>query len=213
MIDLGTLGGATSSAFGINDRGQIVEQSDMASVGPRSNWHHAFLWQDGKMTDLGALEPDSDTTAIAIDGSGWVVGQRDTASGAYAILWRDGTMSDPGTLGGRAGAGAAAVNDRGRIVGYSQTAAWRGHAVLWDAGGMTDLGGGGAPTTGIVATGIHERGEVVGTFLSQDGTITRLGTLGGDYSRATAINEEVPVVGRPGTPSARSTPSFGRTAG
>jgi probable HAF family extracellular repeat protein len=162
----------------------------------------------------GTLETDSATTAI-LSRSGWVVGQGDTASGASAILWPDGTMSDLGTLGGRAGAGAAAVNDRGQIVGYSQTAAWLGHAFLWNAGGMTDLGGGGAPTTGIVATGISERVEVVGTFLWQDGTITRLGRLGGDKRDHSRRADQRGRSGRRRSRNAErlTHASLGRTAG
>jgi probable HAF family extracellular repeat protein len=104
-------------------------------------------------------------------------------------------MSDLGTLGRHAGTGARAVNDRGQIVGYSQTATSMSHAFLWDAGTMIDLGGGGNTTTGILAAGINERGQVAGTFLWQDGTATTLGTLGGEYSNARAINEWGQIVG------------------
>jgi probable HAF family extracellular repeat protein len=48
MIDLGLLGGSTGTASAINRRGQVVGASDIASGG-----QHAFLWQNGTMTDLG----------------------------------------------------------------------------------------------------------------------------------------------------------------
>ena len=48
MIDLGTLGGNGSQAFGINNRGQVVVSSDTA--GGQMN---AFFFSDGAMTDLG----------------------------------------------------------------------------------------------------------------------------------------------------------------
>ena len=48
MIDLGTLGGNGSQAFGINNRGQVVGSSDTA--GGQMN---AFFFSDGAMTDLG----------------------------------------------------------------------------------------------------------------------------------------------------------------
>src|SRR5256885_15019294 len=48
MTDLGTLGGSSSSGYGINDAGQVTGESLTAS-GER----HAFLWDKGTMTDLG----------------------------------------------------------------------------------------------------------------------------------------------------------------
>ena len=39
MLDLGTLGGTSSTATGINHRGQVIGTSDVAGGGA-----HAFLW-------------------------------------------------------------------------------------------------------------------------------------------------------------------------
>jgi probable HAF family extracellular repeat protein len=47
MIDLGTLGGETSVAIWINDRGQVLGSSTTAS-----GESHLFLWQKGVMIDL-----------------------------------------------------------------------------------------------------------------------------------------------------------------
>jgi probable HAF family extracellular repeat protein len=49
MMDLGTLGGPSSSAFKINDRGQVVGWSDT------STGTSAFLFAGGKMLDLNSL--------------------------------------------------------------------------------------------------------------------------------------------------------------
>jgi probable HAF family extracellular repeat protein len=52
MIDLGTLPGGTHSwATGINNKGQIVGYSTIAS-----GQTHAFLYSGGTMIDLGTLE-------------------------------------------------------------------------------------------------------------------------------------------------------------
>jgi probable HAF family extracellular repeat protein len=135
MTDLGGLRGfADSQAVAINDRGQIIGTSG-SSDGP----HRAFLWQNGRMIDLGTLG-GTKSDAVAINERGQVVGSSTTASGArHAFVWQNGKMTDLGTLGGRESA-AAAINDRGQIVGSSQTAKTRKsarleyglrHPVLW----------------------------------------------------------------------------------
>src|SRR3989449_11308495 len=52
ITDLGTLGGTASIAFGVNNVGQVVGDSNTTTSGIRP---HAFLWQNGAMTDLGTL--------------------------------------------------------------------------------------------------------------------------------------------------------------
>ena len=61
MRDIGTLGGAISAAYGINDHGQVVGESLIATGENR-----AFLYEAGTDTivDLNALLPD---------GSPWIV--------------------------------------------------------------------------------------------------------------------------------------------
>lgn len=59
IIDLGTLPGVNSVANGINDKGQIVGQSDGS----------AFLYENGSMTGIGVLEG-----AAGINNSGQIVG-------------------------------------------------------------------------------------------------------------------------------------------
>ena len=63
LDDLGTLGGDTSYAYGINDAGAIVGESQITKFstpqgGTASPWR-AFLYSAGSMTDLGSLHgPD-----------------------------------------------------------------------------------------------------------------------------------------------------------
>src|SRR3954447_2074857 len=77
ITDLGTLPGGgysyDSYAYGINDRGQVVGESRTASARA-----HAFLWQRGKMRDLGTLSGHN-SYAYAINDLGQVVGFSDPA--------------------------------------------------------------------------------------------------------------------------------------
>jgi len=82
--DLGTLGGARSTAAAINVIGQVVGESQTASGAV-----HAFLWQPGRgMLDLGTLGGDN-SQATAINDKGQIVGSANTASGdSHAALWQ-----------------------------------------------------------------------------------------------------------------------------
>lgn len=81
MTGLGTLPGCRSSeAFGINNNGIIVGQSD----------GKAFLWQGGKMRDLNALIPAEAgwvlTEANAINNKGQIVGNGQLHGQPHAFL-------------------------------------------------------------------------------------------------------------------------------
>ena len=158
IIDLGTLGGTTSTAIAINDRGQVAGNSTTASGQNRS-----FIWQRGKMTDLGTLGGDNVVvSASSMNNRGEVVGsQADVPNGfvSRAFLWRRGVMLDLGTLGGDS-AVALDINDRGQVVGESLTSDGSTHAFLWEKGVMTDLGTlGGQFSSALV---INDRGQVAG---------------------------------------------------
>src|SRR5262245_45831236 len=102
LVDLGTLGGSAAAARGINDRRQIVGDSATLPDG----WNHAFLWEDGTMTDLGILPGGKSSTAAAINNRGDIAG---TANKDFidvgmdkirAVLWSGGAMIGLGTFPG-----------------------------------------------------------------------------------------------------------------
>jgi len=194
VVDLGTLGGTVSEAWAVNAHGDATGQAADATGAL-----HPFLWHNGRMTNLGALDPSAPYgIGNDINNRDWIVGSIDVAGGTamHAFLWRDGRMTDLGTLGGRF-SGATAVNDRGQIVGRSETAAGEWHAFLWQDGHMTDLGL-------DMATGINNRGQVVGAtpqgtryqaYRWRNGTLTDLGDLGSGFSQARAVNLRGHAVG------------------
>ena len=76
-------GNSYSLAAGINERGQIVGWSQSGSGPP-----HAVLWEQGRMTDLGALADAEQSRALAISNSGRVTGWSRSASGEIrAVVW------------------------------------------------------------------------------------------------------------------------------
>jgi probable HAF family extracellular repeat protein len=117
VIDLGTLGGAASEAFGINDRGQVVGAS-MDTNGMTQ----AFEWHNGSMTGLGFLPGGTSSVAKAINRYGLITGQAHvpptTANYQHAFLYASNTLVDLGTLGGSNSYGRA-INNWGDITGSS----------------------------------------------------------------------------------------------
>src|SRR5437660_1586784 len=76
VTDLGTLGGTSSEADGINSRGQVVGRSSTNLSGVAIG--HAFLFSRGTMTDLGTLG-GSNSSAFGVNNYGQVVGFGNTS--------------------------------------------------------------------------------------------------------------------------------------
>ncbi len=90
MYDLGAIGGQANQARGINNAGQVVGGPGFDRNGKRSS-HPAFLYTNGKMTDLNILIDRTSgwhlMEAAAINDLGQIVGQgRNSAGQFHAFL-------------------------------------------------------------------------------------------------------------------------------
>jgi probable HAF family extracellular repeat protein len=195
-----------SFAVSINGRGQAVglsrEPDDI-------RYNHAFLAQNGRMRDLGALGGKY-SIARDINERGQVVGEAITAAGnRHAFLWANGAMHDLGALRGGDTSAAAGINDAGRIVGGGNIEPnGKDHAFLWSEGVYTDLGllPGGSFS---YAKAINRAGQIVGWADNGEGdirpvlwdgkTMRDLGTLGDSPSSAWSLNNRGQVVGMAAT--------------
>lgn len=90
---------------------------------------HAFLFENGVMTDLGTLPGRNDSNAFGINNRCQVVGESDPGTSPYlphAFLFEHGVMTDLGTLPGDNFSEAVGITERGQVAGNSTS-----HAILW----------------------------------------------------------------------------------
>jgi probable HAF family extracellular repeat protein len=178
--DLGTLGGPDSAAYFINEAGQIAGQSYTNDV-PNSDSGvptiDPFLWDNGRMTDLGSFGGDLGYSSW-INNRGQVVGYSYLAGDQafHAFLWSRGVLNDLGTLGGSISA-AFWINDAGDAVGGSYLAGDQSFdPFLWSHGTMIDLG----HLVGCAGAGgisINGSGQVVGESYGCSGPSSLRGYL------------------------------------
>ncbi len=203
--DLGSLGGTDSFAYGVNDSGVVVGQSQLSQ-----GTYRAFAAVGGRMIDLGTLGGDY-SAAFDINDAGTIVGQSLTGGGLYhAFSFSNGKMTDLGTIShpsyrndGRTA--AYAVNRAGTVVGTSN-----GWAFSYSNGVMTALDGTALDPLDTAAYAINDSGTIVGACENSltthamsysNGVMTDLGDLGqGAYaglcfSVATAISNDGTIVG------------------
>lgn len=193
-----------SSAFGINDKGQVVGSMNTATgmrafrseraVGP------VFLNQ---------LPRDTSSAALAISLPGKATGWSSGPNGVRAVIWSvAGDIQALPMLPDSNSCRGLAINNSGDVAGVCDTASGP-RAVLWENGSnetAQDLGML-SGDSGSEASGINDRGDIVGTSVDEGnrhravlwpkgGVISDLGTLPNrTSSKALAINNQGEVVG------------------
>jgi uncharacterized repeat protein (TIGR01451 family) len=189
-VDLGTLGGPTSTARAVNDSGTVFGISNTATGD-----YHMFSWtQTGGMVDLGSFGTGQN---FSMSSTGQGVGEMSTSSGHHAYSWTQATgVVDLGTFGGSLSA-AYVVSNSGFIAGSAMTAAGDSHGALWTpSGAMLDMGP-------MDPYAVNDAGLVVGRDQSTNraaswtasGGLVDLGSPVGSQSVANAVSNTGQIVG------------------
>jgi probable HAF family extracellular repeat protein len=206
LYNLTVIGTAGSVPYGINSAGHIVGQQVAGED------RHAFYFDGTTLSDLGTLGGAS-SIARAINDSGTVVGMAYTASGALrGFTWSGGALTalPEGVFDARG------INNGGAIVGIGRYPDGLGYtsprAITYANGVVTNLGLlPGNDGEGSYGLGINDAGLAVGEvevggapnrpsqpFLYSGGVMQDLGSFGGIYGAARAINDHGQVVGAAG---------------
>jgi probable HAF family extracellular repeat protein len=185
-------------------------------IGGDRNVRHVFRWQNGKITDLGALPAGMNTPAFnnnsQIAGTDFnpplgIPGADFRFPPTHSFLWRSGKVTRLGTLG--VGFGFVNdLNDRGQVAETGATSkskrSPRIRALLWQNGKLVDLGTLGGKAS--FASAISQTGQVIGTswlpntkvvhgFLWQNGKMRDLGGTPGATYGPEVINDHGQIVG------------------
>lgn len=197
---------AGHEAHGINNRGEIVGASPN---GP-------FVYTRAGIRYIPIEDRWDYSRAIAINAAGHVIGYSNMEGrGVGESFLNTGRGAQKiGALGG-SWSYVTSMNNAGHVVGYAETASGPGspgHAFLYKNGVVHDLG---AFSGGDYSSGadINDAGQIVGSsymeresedgemewgthaFLYERGVMKDLGTLGGMFSYAEAINNAGVIVG------------------
>jgi probable HAF family extracellular repeat protein len=189
VSDLGSIG--LGSVEAINDQGEVIgERGDRFIGGTTYPFVHAFLWQNGKFTDLASSHTYS--AVVGINDAGQIIGLWQPqplapTPGRHDFVWHDGVRESLGALG------AVAINDRGEILA-NEAIANGVRVVLWQNGVITDLG-----LDDDYALALGDGGQVVartnsapgGTVVWENGVTTDLGPLGGFVAHAINANGQI----------------------
>jgi probable HAF family extracellular repeat protein len=198
LVDIGTFGGPSSNVnpgtVVINKQGAVVGSADTTIPDPYAPncfngdcfVSHAFQWQNGILSDLGALPGGYSSLALAINSRGQIVGVSqngliDSTTGIPAFVataWDNGQTVDVGTFGGSFSLAIANNNFR-QVVGFAENSVpdpfnfgsiifvpspTEYRAFVWQDGQLEDLGTLGVGTEAFASFN-NDHGQVVGASL------------------------------------------------
>jgi len=127
LADLGTLGGSSAVASGVNDVGQAV-----GTMTTPSGFMNAFSFSGSSLT---SLSPATAAQANGINNTGQVAGSQDIGGQSYATVWNNGVA----TAVAGAGSYGMAINNSGGVAGMLVNNG-QGNAFVAENGTVIDLG-------------------------------------------------------------------------
>ena len=164
--DFGTI---KSEANGINDDGVLTGWMGTSTLTDA----RAFIWDNGKVTELPLVPNGVTAKGEAINERGYVAGEGRVflddgkTMAVQSFLWADNQMTNLGTLPGTTFARARGINDQNRIAGYCHNAGLVDLApFIWQDGLMTninDLLPSDSQLTVYLAQGINNAGQIAGS--------------------------------------------------
>jgi uncharacterized membrane protein len=204
-------GSATTRAFGINDRGDIVG-SYIIGFGAS----HGFLLHKGEFTTIDVTGPFiSGTQAAGINDHGDIVGFYTRAGLKLGFLLEDGNLTTVEVPRGASNTYALGINNRGDIVGAdgSDLIGFGIRVFLADSGFLQHRGDlSTVEVPGALFThalGINDHGDIVGHYFPRNsagqfqlhgfvldrGTFTTIDVPGASDTEANGINKHGDIVG------------------
>jgi probable HAF family extracellular repeat protein len=208
-------GDPDSAATAINDSAEVVGISGLCSIAVGgASAKHALLWRNGKPLDLGNIGGHAWNTPTSLNDRGEIVGFANTSGdenaplSPVAFLWtkESGKMEKLPRLEDDETSAAYDINEEGQIVGVSNGGPVGSRAFLYQNGAIQDLNAlvvGDSPLYLLIAQGINNRGEIVGTAADQNGD--QVGFLAvpayGDGIQVSASAKSAESTGRNMTPS------------
>jgi probable HAF family extracellular repeat protein len=154
-------GGNISAAYAINDARRVAGESNVTIDGALT---HPFLYEKGRMIDLGTLSGQGVTRAAAINNGGQIAGYSDAGDGRMHVFFYDhGAMTDLGGFGGL-DVTIGGINLWGQIVGTGNTADGPDVAFISSNGALVELDTLIDPASGwhiTSALDINDQGQIV----------------------------------------------------
>ena len=183
-------------ATSVNNRGEV---SGWAYSGQNVPMHHAFVWENGTLADLGVPAGSFESSVYGLDTKGTYVGN---SGNGFIAYYSDGAWTQLDVRGS-----ANDVSDKGTIVGSYNSVGT--HAFMLKDGVFTDLGT--LANGNAVAYAVNHKDVVVGystgssfeprAFMYENGGMRDLGSLGGRDAYAFDINDHGVAVGAAADPA------------